>query len=249
MTSQEAPNNPLPPSYYPAKGAKAAQSSGPVEEDTEKRLRSAPELAGVHITAYLTSKNTMALQGTVLSSHQKKLALKLAKQHNEAEGHFLLQDEISVVPARQFSYPGNILVAGNDGKLHLQPYQAPQHLITAEKINALQQHHLQAAIDASKVLFPKNIRLLSVNLNGGYGKNRIIVVNLNHAFLNTTFWKRQPNMRLAIYCIVNNIGNMDEGKGQPLPVQIIVEGKKVKDFRGFDISKPHKPDMSFVVAE
>lgn len=143
----------------------------------------------------------------------------------------------------QFSIPGGMLIAGDDGMLHARAYQPPANLMSAARLNELHRKHLQDVINASKVLFPESTKVQSVDVGGASP----IEVNFNRAFINPRFWRRHKTMKLAVYSIVNNIGNKDLPKGPPLPVQILVEGKRVDAINSFDIRKPRKPDMSIVV--
>jgi len=144
--------------------------------------------------------------------------------------------------AMQYSIPVGMLLFGKDKKMHPAPYKPPPRLMSASKIDAMQLHHLQAVVRASKVLFPEGTKVLSVDTYSGDA----IEVNFNRAFLNPQFWQHHKTIRLACYSIVNNIGNMVAGKGEPLPVQILVEGKIIHDINGFDLRKPRKPDMTTV---
>jgi hypothetical protein len=154
--------------------------------------------------------------------------------------------ENSKVIAAQYSIPGNMLIFGKDKKMYPAPYTPPPRLMSASKVDAMQLHHLQAVVRASKVLFPEGTKVLSVDTYAGDIRHPIIEVNFNRAFLNPQFWRHHKTIRLAYYSIVNNIGNMVAGKGEPLPVQILVEEKVINDIDGFDVSKPRKPDMTIV---
>jgi hypothetical protein len=219
------------------------QSPGPVEENMEKRLRAEPELSEAHITAVLVSKDAMAIRGTLINFHQKQLALQIAREQNAGLGGFKVVDELQVVPTVQFSIPGEMLIADTDGMLHPREYQPPANLMSGTRLNELHRRHLQDVVNASKELFPKGTKIQSVRGRGASP----IEVNFNKAFTNPRFWRRHKTIKLAVYSIVDNIGNMGLPKGPPLPVQILVEGKRVDEINGFDISKPRKPDMSIVV--
>jgi hypothetical protein len=218
------------------------QSAGPVEENLEKCLLAEPELSEAHIVAHLLNKGEIALQGTLVNSHQKQLALRVATEYENAEGGFRVIDELHVMPTAQFSVPGEMLIAADDGKLHHQEYWPPANLISGTRLNEMHRRHLQDVVNASKVLFPNGTKVQSVDMRGA---NRI-KVNFNKAFTSPKFWRRHNSMKLAVYSIVNNIGNINLPKGPPLPVQILVEGKRVEAINGFSILEPRKPDMSLV---
>lgn len=89
--------------------------------------------------------------------------------------------------------------------------------------------------------FPPQARVVSVNSGSRSGN---FLINLNRAFANPKFW-RTRNRRdsgLAFHALARNVAFMNEPKGAPLPVQFLIEGKRVNSIGAFNTSQPLPPD-------
>jgi hypothetical protein len=81
--------------------------------------------------------------------------------------------------------------------------------------------------------FPPRARVLSVDQRSLTQSH--FLINLNRWFSNSKFWKyrNRDQCRLAFHSLARNAAFINEGKGIPLPVRFVIEGKLVPRIGSF----------------
>ena len=87
--------------------------------------------------------------------------------------------------------------------------------------------------------YPPRARVLDAGCDG-YNCE----VNLNSAFSNLRFWRgrKRRHSVIAFHALARNIAFMNLPKGVALPVQFVIEGKRVARIGAFNASQPLPPD-------
>ena len=147
-------------------------------------------------------------------------------------------------PAIQYSIPTTILVPEDDEKLHAKPWKAlPSGAPAGQNIDLKDLHTrwMNAVVQATPELFPPGTRVKSVEVGS---VREPAQVDFNAAFAKPDFWNGELKTQMAVYSIVNTLSPVMSGKGRNVPVQILVEGKRIETLGEFDASDAIEPDFS-----
>ncbi len=146
-------------------------------------------------------------------------------------------------PTAQFQYsiPTTILVAGEDAKLHKKPFKNTISPNNGANLSAIHTQWINAVVQAAPELFPTGTKVKSVR---AFGDAEPAQVDFNAAFNTPKFWSGETKTKLAIYSIVNTLAPIFSDQGRDVPVQILVDGKRLQTLGEFDVSEPIAPDYS-----
>jgi len=157
---------------------------------------------------------------------------------------------ITPKPAIEYSIPDTILVPGDDEKLHEKPFKNDVSAKGGANLPSVYTRWINAVVQATPELFPPGTRVQSVKLGN---ESEPAQVDFNAAFAKSDFWHGETQTKMAIYAIVNTLSiesivhalpPMQSSRGRDVPVQILVEGKRIETLGEFDASDPIKPDFS-----
>jgi len=148
-------------------------------------------------------------------------------------------------PALQYSNPTTILVPGDDEKLHEKPFKNDVPAKDDANLNEAYTRWINAVVQATPELFPPGTRVQSVKVGGDAEPAQ---VSFNQAFAKPEFWNGETKTKMAVYSIVNTLSPVMAGKGRNVPVQILVDGKRIETLGEFDTSDAIEPDFSLNAA-
>jgi hypothetical protein len=148
-------------------------------------------------------------------------------------------------PALQYSNPTTILVPGDDEKLHEKPFKNDVPAKNDANLTEAYTHWINAVVQATPELFPPGTRVQSVKVGSDAEPAQ---VSFNQAFAKPEFWNGETKTKMAVYSIVNTLSPVMAGKGRNVPVQILVDGKRIETLGEFDTSDPIEPDFSLNAA-
>lgn len=86
--------------------------------------------------------------------------------------------------------------------------------------------------------FPPHAHVIAVEQDEGQTSD-FFLINLNRSFSNVDFWRgrKRRDTILALHSLARNVAFQHDGKGIPLPVQFVIEGKRVAKIGAFAASQ------------
>ena len=96
--------------------------------------------------------------------------------------------------------------------------------------------------------FPRGTKLTQFPSTAAHGSGPgegIMHVSLSRQFLRPGFWNSRHKTFGAIYSIVNTAAE-GYGSDEPLRVQILIEGKRVRNLANMDLRKPLRPRRDII---
>lgn len=148
---------------------------------------------------------------------------------------------ITPKPAIEYSIPDTILVPGDDEKLHEKPFKNDISAKGGANLPSVYTRWINAVVQATPELFPPGTRVQSVKVGSDAEPAQ---VSFNQAFSKPEFWNGETKTKMAVYSIVNTLSPVMAGKGRNVPVQILVDGKRIETLGEFDTSDAIEPDFS-----
>jgi len=134
-------------------------------------------------------------------------------------------------PARQFSYSTIAFIPTARGLQ--QRGVSPTVQAAQRRAHGNRKPLLNEVIRLAPNFYPPQARVLEVKRGGLRGT--YFVIDLNRAFFNEKYWsgRSRKDTNLAVHALARNVAFMNAGKGIPLPVKFVVEGKQVASIGSF----------------